>query len=347
MKTSIIRFSNIIIFFIIGVIFNSCASKEAPYLHQNHTTQAPNISGDTEESSRASQEGLYPQNDLSAPLFVSSEHASAAAAADPMLDFTVTMRQLSDNAFNETLAIRTSEFPALTFGCLLAKLSIEIQGINLSTLQYGNIYHPWENDKKTWSSDASIANNISFEFVLADQVLCYEARINNTSNKEIEITVVTSPAENLVSFLKQQHPGSANHPFGCRPCHFVQGGLCSKQLNCNFCHLCPKPKRLPQRLRHLTTIERLRHLTAIEGPMMNSAEEDMKRPIDEEDNRALMELAAAEQEEEGYAQPAASSSGATSSAAAIPVLDNEAADREQARIQAIYEEFLREQAGND
>lgn len=81
--------------------------------------------------------------------------------------------------------------------------------------------------------------------------------------------------------------------------------------------------------------------------MMNSAEEDMKRPIDEEDNRALMELAAAEQEEEGYAQPAASSSGATSSAAAIPVLDNEAADREQARIQANYEEFLREQAGND
>merc|ERR1719222_53025 len=42
--------------------------------------------------------------------------------------------------------------------------------------------------------------------------------------------------------LKKEHPGSAEHPYGCRACHF-QGGLCWKGLACSFCHICPKPKR--------------------------------------------------------------------------------------------------------
>uniref|UniRef100_A0A7S4SGQ8 C3H1-type domain-containing protein n=1 Tax=Alexandrium monilatum TaxID=311494 RepID=A0A7S4SGQ8_9DINO len=42
--------------------------------------------------------------------------------------------------------------------------------------------------------------------------------------------------------LKSAHAGSAEHPYGCRACHF-QGGLCWKGLACSFCHICPKPKR--------------------------------------------------------------------------------------------------------
>merc|ERR1719506_2653920 len=49
-------------------------------------------------------------------------------------------------------------------------------------------------------------------------------------------------AKEREEILKREHPGSAEHPHGCRPCHF-QGGLCWKGLACSFCHICPKPKR--------------------------------------------------------------------------------------------------------
>lgn len=52
----------------------------------------------------------------------------------------------------------------------------------------------------------------------------------------------TTSAKEREEILKREHPGSADHPYGCRPCHF-QGGLCWKGLSCSFCHICPKPKR--------------------------------------------------------------------------------------------------------
>jgi len=52
---------------------------------------------------------------------------------------------------------------------------------------------------------------------------------------------VTDPKDRE-EILKREHAGSAEHPHGCRPCHF-QGGLCWKGLACSFCHICPKPKR--------------------------------------------------------------------------------------------------------
>jgi len=52
---------------------------------------------------------------------------------------------------------------------------------------------------------------------------------------------ITDPKERE-AILKKEHHGSADHPNGCRACHF-QGGLCWKGLACSFCHICPKPKR--------------------------------------------------------------------------------------------------------
>jgi len=49
--------------------------------------------------------------------------------------------------------------------------------------------------------------------------------------------------------VKSHHPGSRGHPNDCRPCYF-QSGLCWKDWQCSFCHLCDKPKRKSKQQRH-------------------------------------------------------------------------------------------------
>lgn len=67
-----------------------------------------------------------------------------------------------------------------------------------------------------------------------------------TSDTEQPTTCQMGPQPNALDeeTIKREHPASRGHPTGCckRPCHFA-AGRCWKGLNCEFCHLCPKPKR--------------------------------------------------------------------------------------------------------
>lgn len=106
---------------------------------------------------------------------------------------------------------------------------------------------------------------------------------------------VTDP-KRREEILKREHPGSAEHPYGCRACHF-QGGLCWKGLACSFCHICPKPKRKSKHQRDVDKrrqeryrqvkddlgIECLDELTKIDDSrrqIMTSSEELKKRVKD-------------------------------------------------------------------
>jgi hypothetical protein len=67
-------------------------------------------------------------------------------------------------------------------------------------------------------------------------------------------------------FLKKNHPGSANHPNGCRVCPFADG-LCWKGMACEFCHICSKPKK---KSKHQRDVEKRRAernaAVALNGP---------------------------------------------------------------------------------
>jgi len=106
---------------------------------------------------------------------------------------------------------------------------------------------------------------------------------------------ITDPKERE-AILKKEHRGSADHPNGCRACHF-QGGLCWKGLACSFCHICPKPKRKSKHQRDVDKrrqeryrqvkddlgIECLDELTKIDETrrqLMTSSEELKKRVKD-------------------------------------------------------------------
>lgn len=64
----------------------------------------------------------------------------------------------------------------------------------------------------------------------------------NTMHSLSDVLVQGTSTKDREDILRREHPGSADHPHGCRACHF-QGGLCWKGFACSFCHICPKPKR--------------------------------------------------------------------------------------------------------
>ena len=54
--------------------------------------------------------------------------------------------------------------------------------------------------------------------------------------------------EKILHLIQYQETGRC--PEGKRPCHF-SGGLCWKGDDCNFCHICPPPKRKSKHQRDL------------------------------------------------------------------------------------------------
>lgn len=67
-------------------------------------------------------------------------------------------------------------------------------------------------------------------------------------------------AEDLALMLMSEHPGSKDHPYGCRACHF-HAGHCWKGLSCSFCHICSKPRR---KSKHQRDVDRRRQARADE-----------------------------------------------------------------------------------
>lgn len=72
--------------------------------------------------------------------------------------------------------------------------------------------------------------------------------------------------------LKENHPGSREHPYGCRACHF-QGGLCWKAYDCSFCHICPKPKRKSKHQRDVDKRRQERYKTVKDELGINCLDE--------------------------------------------------------------------------
>ena len=66
--------------------------------------------------------------------------------------------------------------------------------------------------------------------------------------------VISNWLDGFQEFLKENHPGSANHPNGCRVCVF-QSGLCWKGMACEYCHICSKP---PRKSKHQRDVEKRR-----------------------------------------------------------------------------------------
>lgn len=82
-----------------------------------------------------------------------------------------------------------------------------------------------------------------------DQIRITEpfAHIGNDPEERVPFFPPLGPLTPLhIEYLKENHPGSQHHPYGCRPCHFSSPGSqtgCLKGTGCSFCHICPKPKR--------------------------------------------------------------------------------------------------------
>jgi len=319
MKTSIIHFSKIIVLSIFCFIFNSCSSEHLQLLPQ----ETPHESDTPEASSEGPLNSPLQQD----PSTLTHASASSAAADNPnrSVEVTVTILKMSGNAFTQTLTFNKSALQTLTFGALLSNLNTQIEGINLSTLEYG----AWNTaEDKIWLSEAASTRNIYFQFSLGSQLLGADSRLTITGDGSITITAIVNA--NLVTDpnvlqLKENHPGSSKHPFECRPCHF-QGELCWKGMACSLCHACPKPKR---KSKHQRDVEKRRQARLVNLVFVGDD------PVDAD------------------AQPSAPSDAAAASIPATPTTatitpdnpDNneereQSADREQQRIQANYAEFL-------
>jgi hypothetical protein len=213
------RFSKIIIFFLVCLITNSCGKKEQDLRPGLPSEFGFNLLPDeSAETPGNLQDRACASGHASGAGYASlAGYASASAAEELNIDFEVTITTISGDVAKESLSIPRSYFKTLTFGDLLKKLEITILGKKISQAQYLSIPCDYDSDENPlcgipiaegapntdevkplykkgyslWYSSDALETESGFKFVLdgTDKLLTPENLINNLGDS-LEMNIV-------------------------------------------------------------------------------------------------------------------------------------------------------------
>jgi hypothetical protein len=176
------------------------------------------------------------------------------------LPITVTIRLLSGNKLGSIeinqIEFRTYKFMKLMELFLSKKAFSNPEYLEYNDFQYNFLDSCWEVIKPREGQLGGLTSGerervhwctflYSKTVLYPDTLLCDICEIGGDIDIQYIIVQQKQHESYTEAFLKQNHPGSQAHPYGCSTCHTFKSGQCIQDLECFFCHICPnKPRKM-------------------------------------------------------------------------------------------------------